>query len=103
MRRAREVGRTPGGIRRGGSNSGLGDGFFDEHHGDVADDRIDPTAADAPQAFFDDGLFAAELVAVAIAQLGAAGLVERDDFDLVFTERAGENLEKLRIDRHGEA
>ena len=44
--------------------------FVDEHHRDVADDRVDAVALHALQALLDDQLFAAQLVAELVAHRG---------------------------------
>src|SRR5687768_5699002 len=59
-----------------GPASALFEGLVHEHHGDVADDRVDAMALHALESLFDDRLLAAELVAELLQHGGAARVRE---------------------------
>ena len=88
---------------RSPQHSALLERFVDEHHRDIAHDRVDAAALDAPQTVFDHRLLAAELIAELVAHRGAPALRERHSLHFLLADGAGEDLEKFGIDRHGGA
>ena len=75
--------------------------FINEHHGDVADDRVDAPAFDALQSLLDDRLLAAELVAEFVADGGAPGIRERNELDLFLADRTRQDFQQFLVDSHG--
>jgi hypothetical protein len=87
---------------RSAIHTGLGvERFLDQHHRDVAHDRVEAPAARAAKTVLDDRLLVAELVAVAVGDLAPPLVRERHELDLFLADRAGEDFQKLRIYCHG--
>ena len=95
---------------RSPQHSALLERFVDEHHRDIAHDRVDAAALDAPQTVFDHRLLEVAVRshvigehAELVAHRGAPALRERHSLHFLLADGAGEDLEKFGIDRHGGA
>ena len=75
-------------------------GLVDQHHGDIADHRIDASALDAFEALLDHRLFASELVPILVAHLGAPLLGKRHGLDFFFADGTSQDFEQFGIYRH---
>src|SRR5687768_9122106 len=88
------------GVAARSTTSRLLEGFVNQHHRNVADDRVDATAFDALQSLLDHRFFSAELVAVLIAHFGLALLRKRHRFHFLFADGTGQDFEQFCVYSH---